>query len=130
MSEEFEVGGVGSGVADARLPSDTSRIADAIVRVYKQQYGRGPQNIKVHFTGDAVLALMRGGFTVVEESLRKAGAAEAVRDQRRAFGDMVRSDLAAAVNDVIGRQVVAVLADTAQDPDLGAIVFVLAPAPV
>lgn len=101
-------------------------IADAISRAYKQQYGKGPESIKVHLTGDAVLAILRGGFSVVEESLRRAGQEVAVRDQRRAFGDMIAPTLSAAVTDVIDREVVAVLADTSQDPDLGAIVLVLA----
>jgi uncharacterized protein YbcI len=106
------------------------RIANGIARVYKQQYGRGPMSLKVHLTDGAVFVLMRGGFSVVEESLRKAGQEVAVRDQRRAFGDMIAPDLREMVSEVVGREVVAVLADTSQDPDLGAIVLVLAPVPV
>lgn len=106
--------------------SQKQRIADAIAVVYKTRYGKGPQSIKVHLTGDTVVALLRGGFSIVEESLREAGQAEAVRDQRRAFGDIIAPTLKAAVSEVVGREVVAVLADTTQDPDLGAIVLVLA----
>lgn len=54
-----------------------------------------------------------------------SGQAVAVRDQRRAFGDMIAPTLSAAVTGVIDREIVAVLADTCQDPDLCAIVFVL-----
>jgi uncharacterized protein YbcI len=84
----------------------------------------------VHLTRDAAFVLLRGGFSIVEESLRKSGQAEAVRDQRRAFGDMVAPTLNAAVGEVTGREVVAVLADTCQDPDLGSIVLVFANAKV
>ncbi|WP_026912410.1 Na-translocating system protein MpsC family protein [Patulibacter minatonensis] len=108
-----------------RERSERQAIADAISAAYKAQYGRGPESIKVHLNPDSVLAVLRGGFSIVEESLRKAGRSEAVRDQRRAFGDMIAPTLGVAVSEVLGREVVAVLADTCQDPDLGAIVLVL-----
>jgi uncharacterized protein YbcI len=106
------------------------RIANGITQVYKQQYGKGPKSMKVHLTDGAVFVLMRGGFSIVEESLRKAGQQGAVRDQRRTFGDMVAPALGDIVSEVVGREVVAVLGDTCQDPDLGTIVLVLAPVAV
>lgn len=112
-------------VAAAPDQSQKKLISDAIVQTYRQQYGKGPESIRVHLTGDTVMALLRGGFSIVEEALRKSGQAEVVRDQRRAFGDMIAPTLAAAIIEVIGRDVVAVLADTSQDPDLCAIVLVL-----
>ena len=114
-------------VADDRThePSRSQLISDSISRTYKTQYGKGPESIEVLITDDTVVALVRGGFSVVEESLRMSGQAVAVRDQRRAFGDMIAPTLSAAVTGVIDREIVAVLADTCQDPDLCAIVFVL-----
>jgi uncharacterized protein YbcI len=112
------------GREDTVLPQRA--IADAITHAFKTHYGKGPVSLKVHLTGDAVFVLMRGGFSVVEETLRVSGRAEAVRDQRRAFGDMIAPTLEAAVREVMDRDVVAVLADTGQDPDLGAIALVLA----
>lgn len=106
--------------------SSRQQIANAIARAYKSQYGKGPENIRVHLTGDTVFAVLRGGFSIVEESLRQAGQSVAVRDQRRAFGDMIAPSLGVAVGEIVDREVVTVLADTSQDPDLGAIVFVLA----
>lgn len=100
-------------------------IADVVSRTYRQHYGKGPESLKVHMTGDAVFVLLRGGFSIAEESLRAGGEAVAVRDQRRVFGDMIAPQLSDAVTEAIGRKVVAVLADTCQDPDLGAIVMVL-----
>lgn len=107
--------------------SRKQRISDAISVAYKTRYGKGPESVKIHLTGDTVLAVLRGGFSIVEESLREAGETKAVRDQRRVFGDMIAPALGAAVGEVIERDVVAVLADTCQDPDFGAIVFILAP---
>jgi uncharacterized protein YbcI len=106
------------------------RIANGITRVYKEQYGKGPTGIKVHLTDGAVFVLLRGGFSIVEESLRKAGEEVAVRDQRRAFGDTAAPALSAVVTEAVGREVVAVLADTFQNPDMGTIVLVLASPPV
>ncbi|MDO9407470.1 Na-translocating system protein MpsC family protein [Patulibacter sp.] len=116
----------GEGSGDREAPP-AQRISAVIIQTYKAKFGKGPENIRVHLTGDTVMALLRGGFSVVEESLRAAGQAEAVRDQRRVFGDMVAPALAEAITEVIDREVVAVLADTSQDPDLCVIVLVLAP---
>ena len=116
----------GAAKGDREYEPESLRISNAIVQAYKLHYGKGPESIKVHLTGDTVLAVLRGGFSIVEESLRRSGNAEAVRDQRRAFGDMIAPTLSAAVTEVIDRDVGAVLADTSQDPDIGAIVLVLA----
>lgn len=110
---------------DAVDRSESQRVSDAIVQAYKTQYGKGPEAIRVHLTGDTAMALLRGGFSVAEESLYGSGNAEAVRDQRRAFGDLIAPTLRVAINEELGREVVAVLADTCQHPDLTAIVLVL-----
>ena len=121
---EARDGQVGERSGDTVLPQRA--IGDAVTHAYKTHYGKGPVSLKVHLTGDAVFVLLRGGFSVVEETLRLAGRTEAVRDQRRAFGDMIAPTLREAVREILDRDVVSVLADTSQDPDLGAIVLVLA----
>jgi uncharacterized protein YbcI len=125
MNARTETGPADATSSPGHGGSSHQRITDTITRVYKAQYGKGPENIKVQTGSDSITALLRGGFSVVEESLRVAGEEEAVRDQRRVFADLVAPDLGAAVGEIVGRPVVAVLADTCQDPDLGAIVFVL-----
>lgn len=115
-----------AGNGGPRDPSHVQLISDAITRAYKAQYGKGPETMRVHITGDTVVALLRGGYSIVEESLHQAGQSTAVRDQRRAFADMIAPTLSTAIAEITDREVVAVLADTCQDPDLGAIVLVLA----
>ena len=108
-----------------REPSATARIATAVATAYKTHYGKGPDSLRVHYTGDAVFVLLRGGFSVVEGSLWQQGHGTAVRDQRRAFGDMIAPVLSDAVSAVVDREVMAVLSDTKQDPDLTGIILVL-----
>jgi uncharacterized protein YbcI len=127
MTREIVDASGGAPVELSERSSWPQLIGDAIARAYKTHYGKGPEHIKVIVTDDTVVAILRGGFSVVETSLHRAGHADAVRDQRRAFGDMIAPTLSAAVTEVIDRDVVAVLADTCQSPDLGAIVLVLGP---
>ncbi|WP_210495299.1 Na-translocating system protein MpsC family protein [Patulibacter sp. SYSU D01012] len=126
MDESVEITG---DAPERREPSATARIANAVASAYKTHYGKGPESLKVHYTGDAVFVLLRGGFSVVEGSLWAKGQGTAVRDQRRAFGDMIAPLLSEAVGEVVDRGVVAVLSDTSQDPDLTGIILVLSDAP-
>jgi uncharacterized protein YbcI len=102
-------------------------IADAVVGLYKQKYGRGPENAKTYLSGDVVTVLLRGGFTVVERTLLDHGEGEAVRSQRQSFDDAVAPTLRALVAEVLGRDVVAVMSAVCPDPDMTSHVFVLDP---
>ena len=100
-------------------------ISDELVRLHKEFHGRGPDKARTYYTDDVIVCLMGGGFERVEQSLLESGRGGAVVNQRREFQDMMQERFRAAVERLTGRKVLAVMADSHQDPDLLLEVFVL-----
>ena len=104
-----------------------SAISEGVVALLKDFYGTGPTQAKTYVVEDLIVCLLRGGFTRVEQTLREAGRGQAVVSQRMEFQDVMRERFVALVERTTGRQVVAVMAGSQQDPDMLCEVFVLAP---
>lgn len=101
------------------------QISNAIVALHKRYLGRGPKNIKTHFTGDLVVVLLSGALTPVERTLTEEGYEDTVMDQRRAFQAVMAERFKAVVRETTGREVVAMLSANHVDPDLALETFVL-----
>src|SRR6185369_5444792 len=73
------------------LPSDRgsarSAIANAIVRLHAEHYGRGPTRARAHVAEDFVLVVLEDVFTTAERTLVAAGRADRVREARAAFAE-------------------------------------------
>jgi uncharacterized protein YbcI len=107
--------------------SPTLEISNAIVRLMKQHYGKGPTSVRTHLLGDAVVVLTHGGFTKVEHTLGELGHEDAVIDQRQTFKEAMTEPLRDVVTSALGREVLAVLSATHVDPDIACETFILAP---
>ena len=73
-------------------------IANAIVHVYKQAYGRGPTKARARFMGsDVLVVLLEDNLTVAERNLVALGEFARVREQRllmeAAFEDQKRAQV-------------------------------------
>lgn len=101
------------------------QISNGIVALHKRYLGRGPKNIRTHFTGDLVVVLMSGALTAVERTLKDEGYEDAVLDQRRAFQSAMEERFKAVVSETTGRDVLALLSANHVDPDLALETFVL-----
>ena len=102
-------------------------VSEGLVGLLKDYYGRGPTQAKTYYEDDLVVCLLRGGFTVVEQTLLEGGRGEAVIDQRMAFQDVMRQRFEAVVEQATGRRVVGFMSGNQQHPDMICEVFVLAP---
>lgn len=100
-------------------------IARRVVALHKEYYGKGPKRAKCYYLDDVVLVLMRGGYTKVEETLLAEGRGEAVIQQRMQFQEIMVDRFREVVTDETGRNVVAFMSGSHQDPDLTSEVFVL-----
>jgi uncharacterized protein YbcI len=118
-----------AGTEDRRTtrPTTLLEVSNAIVRLMKAHYGKGPTSVRTHLLDDAVVVLTRGGFTQVEHTLVELGQEAAVLEQRRIFKLAMTERFREVVSDATGREVVAVLSATHVAPDLGCETFVLAP---
>jgi uncharacterized protein YbcI len=113
------------------LPPDRgfarSAIANAIVRLHAEHYGRGPTRARAHVGDDFVLVLLEDVFTTAERTLVSAGRADQVKETRAAFAEVMRGRFCQAVEAATGRKVRAYFSETHVDPEMAVELFVLEP---
>lgn len=99
-----------------------------MVGIQKELAGKGPTRAKTYWAGeDTLLVVMGGGFTVAEHTLYEGGRGDAVRDSRTAFADTVKERTKDLIRELTGRNVVATISGSHQDPDLVTAIFLLEP---
>ena len=104
-------------------------IANAMVAMKKQHYGRGPTAAKAWILDDYVFVALEGGLTRNEETLLADGKAELVRAYRLAFQDTMSAVAMGTVAELTGRDVLTYHSQIVFDPPRAFEIFVLAPAP-
>jgi uncharacterized protein YbcI len=121
IAEELEGRGVGER---GRILAD---ISNAIVRIHKQFYGKGPTKARSHLNHDLLVVVLDGGYTRGEETLRAHGHDEQIVRTRLAMHGSVKAEFRAAIEQLVLRPVRSVM--SASDPanDLQVEIFVLQP---
>lgn len=103
-------------------------LSDSLVKVFREFLGKGPERCKTYWAGsDMLVILLGGGYTVAEQTLYEAGKGAAVQESRFALQQTLAQMMQDTVEDITGREVVAFMSASHQDPDLSAEVFVLKP---
>jgi uncharacterized protein YbcI len=100
-------------------------ISNAVVRLVREHFGKGPTQAKTLLHDDAVVTILRGGFTHAEKTLYKAGKGEVVEEGRRAMQDVFEREMRAEVERLTGRRVAAFLSANHYDPDASVEIFLL-----
>lgn len=103
-------------------------IADGLVALFKEYYGRGPDQARVYYVDDVVVVVLRGGFTRVEQTLLESGHRDIVIEQRIRFQEVMADRFKTLVHEVTGREVLGFVSGNQPDPEMTCEVFVLAPA--
>jgi uncharacterized protein YbcI len=104
-------------------------LSNAIVRLYKENFGKGPTKARAYYHGDVVTCVLRDGFTRAEGTLVEAGHAESVLEGRQKLQEAVRRQFVEAVQEITGRRVIGFMSGTQLEPPMSAEVFVLEPEP-
>jgi uncharacterized protein YbcI len=102
-------------------------VANAMVGMKKQYYGRGPTAAKAWVLDDYVFVALEGGLTRNEETLLAAGKADLVRSYRLAFQETVTDVATSAVEEITGRRVLTYHSQIVFGPTRTFEVFVLEP---
>lgn len=102
-------------------------IADGLVALFKEYYGRGPDQARVYYVDDVVVCVLRGGFTRVEDTLLQAGHRDIVIEQRIMFQEVMADRFRTLVHEITGREVIGFVSGNQPDPEMTCEVFVLAP---
>jgi uncharacterized protein YbcI len=115
------------------VPEPSSRgelltnISNALVRLHKEYYGKGPTRSKTFIIDDTVLCVLRGVFTPVERTLIDSGREEAVREIRHAFQQAMSTRFKQVIESTLDRKVIAYLSQVHMDPEVSVEVFILEP---
>jgi uncharacterized protein YbcI len=103
------------GEVRGRLLQD---IANEMVRLFKEQFGRGPTRARAHWSGDDVITVtLEDTFTPAERNLARLGEHERLRDMRGFFQYSSVKEFCDPVERITGRRVRAFISgiDTAVD---------------
>jgi uncharacterized protein YbcI len=104
-------------------------IANAIVALFKEFYGKGPTAAKTYFNDDWVFVVLDEGLTRNERTLVDAGEGEMVRTMRLRFQTVMTDRMTGAVTEVTGRRVLTYHSQLLLDPDYSVEMFLLEPLP-
>jgi uncharacterized protein YbcI len=115
-----------------RLPDEPggslrSALANAMVGLKKQYYGKGPTGAKAWILDDYVFVALEGGLTRNEETLIDDGKEDLVRSYRLAFQETMGDVTMGAVAELMGREVLTYHSQIVFHPTRAFEIFVLAP---
>ena len=81
-------------------------VSNAMVRLYKEQFGRGPKKARSFWAGpDAIVCLMEETLTPAERNLVKLGEHQRLRDMRLFFQYATLREFCEPVERITGRKV-------------------------
>jgi uncharacterized protein YbcI len=103
-------------------------LANAMVGLKKQYYGRGPTAAKAWLLDDYVFVALEGGLTRNEETLLADGKEDQVRAYRLSFQETIGDAAMGAVEELTGRKVLAYHSQIVFGPARTFEIFVLEPA--
>ena len=106
-----------------------TELANAMVALKKDFYGRGPTAAKAWLLDEYVFVVMEGGLTRNEETLLEAGKHDVVRSYRLTFQEAVADVATTAVERITGRRVLTYHSQIVFDPMRAFEIFVLDAAP-
>jgi uncharacterized protein YbcI len=120
--------------SDRRLPEPGGErgqmladVSNAIVRIHKRFYGKGPVKARAHLSQDLLTVVLEGGFTRGEQTLHDHGHAQEVVRSRLVMQESIESEFRAAVESILYRSVRSFMSANDPSNDLQAEVFVLHP---
>jgi uncharacterized protein YbcI len=98
----------GSALQAVQSGSALQAVSNAMVRLHKEQFGRGPTSSRAFFAGpDALTCVLRDALLPAELKMVELGSADRVRDSRVAFQAATHDEFVAAVEEILDRKVVA-----------------------
>jgi uncharacterized protein YbcI len=119
----------GAPMSDGASGAIRAKLANAMVGLKKEHFGRGPTAAKAWMLDDYIFVAMEGGLTRNEETLLAAGKEDLVRNYRLAFQEAVSEVTIGAAEEITGRKVLTYHSQIMFDPTRSFEIFVLEPAP-
>jgi uncharacterized protein YbcI len=118
----------GDGVAVDDRGRELALLTKAMVRLYKEQFGRGPERSRSYFAGrDTLICMLADTLTPVERRMREMGEQQRLRDIRMMFQYATEARFRAAVEEITGRRVLSFMSAVDVERDLACEIFVFEP---
>jgi uncharacterized protein YbcI len=118
-------------MSDQVTPSTDGRralaISNAITRLHREYYGRGATTTRTIIQRNYVITFLEDLYTPIERTLIDAGEHQTVKETRLAFQRAMETKFVGAVEEVMGRKVIAFLSQVHFSPDISQETFVLEP---
>jgi uncharacterized protein YbcI len=112
--------------ADPGTQSVRAELSREMVRLYKEQFGRGPTKAKTEFAGpDTILCTLEDSMTPAERSLAEMGEHHRLRDTRLYFQHATEDEFRGVVERVLDRKVRAFVSGMDTEHDVSSEVFYL-----
>jgi len=103
-----------------------AELANAMVRIYKEQLGRGPTKSHAVFAGrDLLICTLEDSLTPAEHRMVQLGEHQRVRDIRTFFQHASEPEFVETVEQITGRSVRAFVSGTDTEHDVSSEVFYL-----
>ena len=108
--------------------SQLAAISNAMVRIFKEQFGRGPTKARSFFAGpDTLLCLLEDSLTPAERRLAEMGEHQRLRDMRLLSQHASEKEFREAVEAIVGRPVRSFMSAVDTRTDTAVEVFVFEP---
>jgi len=105
-----------------------AQLSMAMVKVYKEQFGRGPTRARSSWAGpDTIVCQLWETLTQSERTMAALGEHQRLRDMRLFFQDVAEAEFREAVERLFGRRVRAFISGIDTREDVAVELFVLDP---
>jgi uncharacterized protein YbcI len=113
---------------DERRELHLAEISNAMVKLYKEQFGRGPTKTRTNYAGhDILITTLEDSMTPAERNMVVMGEHQRMRDTRMFFQHATVDKFVEAVERITGRKVRAFVSGIDVEQDISSEVFYLEP---
>ena len=120
LQRETEGGSPMGGTREPSTATALQAVSNAMVKLHKEQLGRGPTNARTYFAGpDTVVCIMEDSLLPAERTMVEMGEHQRVRESRMFLQVASQDEFIQAVEQLVSRKVRAF--SSAIDPDAGVV---------
>jgi uncharacterized protein YbcI len=109
---------------------ELQELTNAMVRLYKELFGRGPTKARTNYAGpDTLVSTIENSLTPAERNMLELDEHQKVREVRMFFQHASEAEFTRAVEEITGRKVRAFVSGMDTHRDVSSEVFYLEPVP-
>lgn len=115
-----------NGAPPTEAESELAQVSRAMVRIYKESFGRGPVRARSYWAGDDILiCTLEDSLTPAEKNLRAMGEHQRLRDMRMFFQYATIKGFVEPIEQITGRRVRSFVSGIDTEVDLSIETFVM-----